>query len=520
MNKYNLRSKKRPIKEVLSDSEYESDSSYNNSDVSEADEISEDLDESDEELNDSDEEEPKKPFKELSLKDLPEAVRQKLVDEMGKDSYKRLESMEDYITKYEPNMLKICELDIDTDDLLRLYRLILSYRDPDMPETDRISILLNFKEKYEYIKNTDYKNRINTTQGIQYFIKESNVSDNIKRILSSEYERVHLLDSDSSEKQSFYNWWFWVKQLPMHKKTIVHSLVLDSESYMNRVMGIMRENMYGLENVKMQVVSMIYQRYINPSLRTRAIGWIGPPGVGKTTMAYIVARCENRPLEKPNIGFTGSHGSEQIDGGTNMYVAGAPGQPVRALCSSGREDCCILLDEIDKIPDDSPIVQSILNLLDPDHNHAFIDRFISMFPVDFSKTCFMLTGNSPNLNRALVDRVEWIHIPEYTRGEREVIFEKFLFPKIQRELKASDIKFKDDALKCLFDSDNTSIRWLDKTVRRLCSEKILQRDYKDISNIFPKLKKWGDPTVICTSDIEYILGNDKEKSTAWKSMYL
>lgn len=430
---------------------------------------------------------------------------QKLTQFFGKEGRKKIQLLENFIENNAPSMKSLLKLNVEPQYMLNLYKYVLEYEVASASE--RIQILIDFNKELKLLQDSNYSSHMLSSRDVTEFLKESHAPNHIKQIINAEYHRVRDHNEMSHELQSFYNWWFWVRQLPLHKARTPTVIVTDSERYIKRVLGILNDSIFGLDAVKFQITSMLYQRFINPENRTRPIGWVGPPGVGKTTMAYLVARCEGRPLEKPNISAGISDNGEQLEGSANIYIGSSPGYPVQALCRSGVEDCCILFDEVDKISTDSSIIRGMLSLLDPDHNQTFIDKFIGNFPVDFSKVCFMLTANNLNIHPALIDRIEWISIPNYTYNERETIFDKFIFPKVKLELNYN-IEILPEAKNYLLTQEQ-SIRWIEKCVRRIISDKMIQNECHYISHVFPNIKEWTGVKLIALSDVEFFIRNER-----------
>lgn len=385
---------------------------------------------------------------------------------LSSQEIKVIQELETFIENNNPSLKLLCEHDTTFEHRLKLYQTLIEFNDCNT-ESERMVSMLEFRSQLDYIKKTADLNLNGCSDTVINTIEHSKAPIETKRSIMMEYERVRLLDSDNSEKQSFFGWWFWVKQLPMHNE-IGKPVETDLQSFIHRSSDILNRSLYGLENVKLRVLALLRYRFLFPERRTHPIGWIGDPGVGKTMLANLVAECEGRHLERLVLTDKGS-----IDGGLNVWVGSSPGQPVMALCRSKSANCCLLIDEVDKI--DQSMLQSLLFILDPDHNHGFVDNFIAHFPVDFSKVCFMLTANTSSMHPALYDRVHWIRIPKYTYSERKNILTKHIVPRINKELD-SKFELEDSAIDLLLSGDKYSIRWIKSALTSIGMEKCLKQD--------------------------------------------
>ena len=387
-------------------------------------------------------------------------------DVLNPDEIKILKELDSFIGEHEPSVVTVCRTNTSFEKRLQLYRDVIRYNDCQT-DTERLDCLLEFKDNLEYSQKAHKLGMsVDINDCIIDFLEKSYAPDETKRIILSEYERVRTNKLVESDKQVFYGWWSWVKRLPVHFK-IEKPIQTDLVSFLTSCSNILDESLYGLAKVKTRVLSILRFRFVYPERRTQPMGWIGEPGVGKTMLASLVSKCEGRSLERLILTDKNS-----LDGNNNVWVGASPGQPVMALCRSKTSSCCFLIDEVDKL--DQSMLQSLLFLLDPDHNHAFVDNFVAHFPVDFSKVCFMLTSNSSTMHAALFDRVHWIRIPKYSYEERKSIIILHIIPRINKELN-TDITITPAAISYLLQRECT-IRWIKSAIKSIAMEKCLKLD--------------------------------------------
>lgn len=378
-----------------------------------------------------------------------------------------MDAMNKYIMDNAPTIAKILRVNASEDIRMGLYQDYLRYVDSDTLEM-RLSNLITFKDNLCYIEQSSRLGLLCTDPDtVIDFLEQSCAPHDIKVAILKEYNRVRTLGADDQEKQTFYGWWHWVKRLPVHQK-VTKPIETDIKTYIRNCTDILNNSLYGLDKVKTNVLALLRLRFLYPEKRTHPIGFIGSPGVGKTMIVTLIAKCEGKQLERLVTTDTNS-----LDGKNNVWLGATPGQPVMALCRTGAANCCILIDEVDKL--DSSMLQSLLFLLDPDHNHRFVDNYIAHFPVDFSKVCFMLTSNSSNLHPALYDRVHWLNIPKYTLVERRNIITRHILPRINEELNTS-MTIDESGLSVLLNSDEYTVRWVRSALKSIMMEKCLHID--------------------------------------------
>lgn len=229
---------------------------------------------------------------------------------------------------------------------------------------------------------------------------------------------------------------------------------------------------YGLKEVKERIVELLSVHKLAPDISGQILCLVGPPGVGKTSIASSVAECMGRRFERVSLG--GVKDESEIRGHRRTYIGSMPGRLIAAMSAAGTANPVILLDEIDKIGSDfkGDCSAALLEALDPEQNSTFKDHYIDM-PFDLSRVLFITTANDESAIPApLHDRMEIIRLPGYTREDKFNIARRHLVSKqISRHgLSKANCRFTDDALYLLIDNytREAGVRTLERTIASLC----------------------------------------------------
>ena len=286
-------------------------------------------------------------------------------------------------------------------------------------------------------------------------------------------------------------------ELPWNAYTTVNTDI-------KRAAKILERDIYGMQKVKERILELLSVYTLNPDIKGQIICLIGPPGVGKTSIAKTVAECMGRKYARISLG--GVRDEAEIRGHRKTYVGAMPGKIINAVKTSGSGNPLILLDEVDKLGNDykGDPSSALLEVLDPEQNHAFVDHFVEI-PYDLSRAVFIATANSADTIPApLLDRMEVIEIPSYTREEKLQIAKKHLCLKqiAHHGLNKNQIKFSDSALYSLIDfyTREAGVRKLERAIASLCRKTAKQIAEGEITKI-----------TIKDSDVEKMLGKRKYK---------
>lgn len=309
-------------------------------------------------------------------------------------------------------------------------------------------------------------------------LADSAIPEEYKKKLEKEINHLESMPPMMAETAVARNYLDWVFSLPWDKET-KDSLEL------KKAQEVLDHDHYGLEKIKERILEYLAVRILAPEAKAPIICFVGPPGVGKTSLAQSIARAMNRKYCRISLG--GIHDEAEIRGHRRTYIGAMPGRFIEAISEVGVNNPLMLLDEIDKVGSDfrGDPASALLEALDPEQNKAFHDNYIDI-PFDFSKVFFLATANSVStISAALLDRMELIELTGYTEEEKLEIAKKYLVPR-QKErngLKDGDIRFTPALLKKVITgyTREAGVRNLERTIGALCrkvGKKIVLQDDK------------------------------------------
>ena len=311
-------------------------------------------------------------------------------------------------------------------------------------------------------------------------VKALHLSEEIEKKLLKEVNRLAKQPYGSAEASVIRNYLDVCLEMPWNKQTRDRADVAKAKALLDR-------EHFGLDKVKERILELIAVRQINPDAKGKILCLVGPPGVGKTSIAISVAKAMNRKLSRLSLG--GVRDEADIRGHRKTYIGAMPGRIIDAMIRSGSMNPLLVLDEIDKLSSDmrGDPASALLEVLDSEQNYAFRDHFLEI-PVDLSRVMFITTANTTDtIPRPLLDRMEVIELNSYTDEEKVEIAKRHLLPKQLKEhgLKKSQLRLSDDALRKMIAAytRESGVRVLERQIGRLCRKAAMQLVQGDVKRV-------------------------------------
>jgi len=349
-------------------------------------------------------------------------------------------------------------------EVLELERKISQRVKKQMEKTQREYYL---REQMKAIQKElgEKEGRAGEAEELRQQLSELTVPEKVQEKIEKEIDRLEKTPANSAEGGIIRNYLDWLLSLPWDKRTT-------DDLDLHHAEQILNEDHYGLDKPKERVLEYLAVQKLVKKLKGPILCLVGPPGVGKTSLARSIAKSLGREFVRISLG--GVRDEAEIRGHRRTYVGAMPGRIIQGMRNAGSMNPVFLLDEIDKMASDfrGDPSAALLEVLDPEQNNTFSDHFVEV-PFDLSNVMFVTTANSvQSIPRPLLDRMEMLYIPGYTELEKLQIGRQYLLPKQTEEhgLTAEQLEVGEDSLLKVVRgyTRESGVRNLEQQIAALC----------------------------------------------------
>ncbi|MCY3793474.1 MAG: endopeptidase La [Gammaproteobacteria bacterium] len=302
-------------------------------------------------------------------------------------------------------------------------------------------------------------------------IEEAHLPDNVRSEVDRELKRLGRMSNHAADYQIARSYLELVAELPWSEST-------EDQLDLEHARKVLDEDHYGLEDVKERILESLAVMQLNPDAKAPILCFVGPPGVGKTSLGQSIARAMGRKFERMSLG--GLHDESELRGHRRTYVGAMPGRILQGVRRAGVTNPILMLDEIDKLGRDfrGDPAAALMEILDPAQNKEFRDNYLNL-PYDLSKVLFLTTANTlEGIPRPLLDRIEVLELSGYSDQEKRAIAREYLIPRQQADagLSEAQLDISDEALTYMTRryTREAGVRELERVIGRLARKRARQ----------------------------------------------
>ncbi|MYE51578.1 MAG: endopeptidase La [Gammaproteobacteria bacterium] len=302
-------------------------------------------------------------------------------------------------------------------------------------------------------------------------IEEAHLPDNVRTEVDRELKRLGRMSNHAADYQIARSYLELVAELPWSEST-------EDQLDLDHARNVLDEDHYGLEDVKERILESLAVMQLNPDAKAPILCFVGPPGVGKTSLGQSIARAMGRKFERMSLG--GLHDESELRGHRRTYVGAMPGRILQGVRRAGVTNPILMLDEIDKLGRDfrGDPAAALMEILDPAQNKEFRDNYLNL-PYDLSKVLFLTTANTlEGIPRPLLDRIEVLELSGYSDEEKRAIAREYLIPRQQADagLSEAQLDISDEALTYMTRryTREAGVRELERVIGRLARKRARQ----------------------------------------------
>ena len=293
----------------------------------------------------------------------------------------------------------------------------------------------------------------------------------VRKEVDRELGRLKRMSANASDYQVARGYLELVAELPWHAQT-------DDRLELDHAQVVLDEDHYGLEDVKERILESLAVMQLNPDAKAPILCFVGPPGVGKTSLGQSIARAMGRKFERLSLG--GLHDEAELRGHRRTYIGAMPGRILQAIRRTGVVNPILMLDEIDKLGRDfrGDPAAALMEILDPAQNREFRDNYLNL-PYDLSRVLFITTANTlEGIPRPLLDRMEVLELSGYSDMEKQAIARQYLIPRqrVEAGLGDAQLTITDQALAHMIRryTREAGVRELERVIGRLARKRARQ----------------------------------------------
>lgn len=327
-------------------------------------------------------------------------------------------------------------------------------------------------EQMEAIREELYGEEFDDIDKLEKWIENKSFSTETRALVKKELEKLKRLNPQSPDYSVQYNYLDLILSLPWNIYKTTNNDFAEAEA-------ILESSHYGLEKVKERILEQLAVVMNNPDVKSPILCLVGPPGVGKTSIAKSVADSLGRDYHRISLG--GVHDEAEIRGHRRTYIGAMPGRIIEAMKRVDSSNPVLVLDEIDKLGQDykGDPSSALLEVLDPEQNGKFHDNYVDM-DFDLSKVLFIATANTlSTLSQPLLDRMEVIELSGYAMEEKVEIAKRHIIDKVKRDIgyEKPEITFTDEALRTIIEeyTSESGVRQMQKQIANVLRKHLKKR---------------------------------------------